>query len=254
MPDANYTSPINIEQLLLTKSLEPLAKTHAEMLKRIEQYDVSGFNEAEVRSNIIDPIVRILGYDKGTIFSADLEHRLTFLGKQLKKADYKFALWKENFWLIEAKKPQIKKPKFGYKDLAQAIEYSIHPTVNAALVVLCDGVKLEIFDQEVSVDEPLLRVGLRNISAEFDKIRAILEPIEIWFFQKRRILRMLDRVFDNEFNMCRVEEFSGLLESRLNAKRNIVLENFRNADKGPSDEQQRAAETASLEDLCEVYL
>ena len=85
MPDANYTSPINIEQLLLTKSLEPLAKTHAEMLKRIEQYDVSGFNEAEVRSNIIDPIVRILGYDKDTIFSADLEHRLTFLGKQLKR-------------------------------------------------------------------------------------------------------------------------------------------------------------------------
>ena len=89
--DPNFTKPINIDERLLTKRLEPLVETHAETLKRIEQYDVSGFNEAEVRSNIIDPIVRILGYDKGTIFSADLEHRLTFLGKQLKKADYKFA-------------------------------------------------------------------------------------------------------------------------------------------------------------------
>ena len=65
---------------------------------------------------------------------------------------------------------------------------------------------------------------------------------------------MLDRVFDKEFNMHRVEEFSGLLESRLQAKRNIVIENFRKAEKGPPDEQVRAAEAASLEELCEVYL
>jgi hypothetical protein len=254
MSDTHFTQPINIDQLLLFKRLEPLEKTHAETLQKIEQYDLSGFNEAEVRSYIIDPIVRILGYDKGTIFSADLEHPLTFLGKQLKRADYKFALWNENFWLIEAKKPQLTKAQFGYKDLAQAIEYSIHPTVNAALVVLCDGVKLEIFDREVSVDAPLLRVMLKNIRAEFDKIRAILEPMQIWFFQKRRIIRMLDRVFDKEFNMYRVEEFSGLLERRLRAKQSTVIENFRNAPKGPSDELQRAAETAGLEDLCEVYL
>jgi hypothetical protein len=103
--DPNFTAPINIDELLLSKLLEPLPQTHAKTLRRIEEYDVSGFNEAEVRSYIIDPIVRILGYDKGTIFSADLEHRLTFLGKQSRKADYKFALWNENFWLIEAKKP-----------------------------------------------------------------------------------------------------------------------------------------------------
>ena len=254
MSDAHFTKPINIGELLLFKRLEPLAKTHAQTLERIEQYDVSRFNEAEVRSNIIDPIVRILGYDKGTIFSADLEHPLTFLGKRLRRADYKFALWNENFWLIEAKKPQVKKTKFGYKDLAQAIEYSVHPTVNAALVVLCDGVKLEIFDREVSVDVPLLRVVLKNIQAEFDKIRALLEPMQIWFFQKRRIIRMLDKVFDKEFNMYRVEEFSALLETRLQAKRNTVIENFRKAEKGPPDEHVRAAEAASLEDLCEVYL
>jgi Type I restriction enzyme R protein N terminus (HSDR_N) len=252
--NADFTKPINIDELLLTKRLEPLSEVHAKTLKRIEQYDVSGFNEMEVRSYIIDPIVRILGYDKGTIFSADLEHRLTFLGRQLRKADYKFALWNENFWLIEAKKPQIKKAKFGYKDLAQGLEYSIHPTVNAALVVLCDGVKLEIFDREVSVDMPLLRVELRNVCAEFDKIRAILEPMQIWFFQKRRIIRMLDRVFDKEFNMYRVEEFSGLLERRLRTKGNTVIENFQKAALGPDDEQVRAARAASLEDLCEVYL
>lgn len=252
--DATFTKPIDIDSLLLTKRLEPLPDTHAESLRKLEQYDVSGFNEAEVRSNIIDPIIRILGYDKGTIFSADLEHPLAFLGKQRRTADYKFALWNENFWLIEAKKPRINKMAFDYKDLAQAIEYSIHPTINAALVVLCDGIKLEIFDREVSVNVPLLRVKVKAISAEFDKIRAILEPIQIWFFQKRRIIRMLDRVFDREFNMHRVEEFSTLIERRLQTKRNIVIENFRAAHKGAGDEHVKAAEVAPLEDLCEVYL
>jgi hypothetical protein len=126
--------------------------------------------------------------------------------------------------------------------------------VNAALVVLCDGLKLEIFDREVSVDAPLLRIELKDIRAGFDKIRAILEPMQIWFFQKRRIMRMLDRVFDKEFNMHRVEEFSGLLDRRLQAKRNTVIENFRKAEKGSPDEQLRAVEAAGLEDLCEVYL
>lgn len=100
---ADLTKPISIDELLLIKRLEPLPDLHVAALKRIEQYDVSGFNEMEVRSNVIDPIVRILGYDKGTIFSADLEHPLTFLGKQQKRADYRLALWNENFWLIEAK-------------------------------------------------------------------------------------------------------------------------------------------------------
>lgn len=71
-----------------------------------------------------------------------------------------------------SEKPQLRRAAFGYKDLAQAIEYSIHPTVNAALVALCDGVKLEIFDREVSVDAPVLRVKIKNISEEFNKIRA----------------------------------------------------------------------------------
>jgi hypothetical protein len=42
---------------------------------------------------------------------------------------------------------------------AQAIEYAVHPNINAALVVLYDGIIVEIFDQEVSVTEPILHEG-----------------------------------------------------------------------------------------------
>jgi hypothetical protein len=39
--------------------------------------------------------------------------------------------------------------------------------------------------------------------------------MQVWFFQKRRIVRLLDKVLDKEFNMNRVEEFSALVERRL---------------------------------------
>jgi hypothetical protein len=247
-----YTNPVNIDELLLTKKLEPLAPEHAETLKKIERLDVAGFTEAEVRYSVIDPIVRILGYDKGTIFSLDLEHQLTFLGKT-RRPDYQLNLWNEGFWLIEAKKPRLDNDKFEYDDLAQAIEYSVHPKVNAALVALCDGVKIEVFDREVNVEEPIVRVARENLSRDFDKLRIVLEPIQIWYFQKRRVLRLLDKVFDREFNMHRVEEFSDLVRGRLQSKRNQILENFRSNVKPDSEEQRQRALSATVEDLIEAY-
>jgi ISXO2 transposase-like protein len=135
--DDPLTQPVKIDDLLLSKRLEPLAAAHAATLVSIAKLDIGTFSEAEVRSYIVDPIVRILGYDKGTIFSADLEHPLKFLGRNL-FPDYKVALWNANFWLIEAKRPNSKLA-FEYDELAQAIEYSIHPSINAALAALCEG-------------------------------------------------------------------------------------------------------------------
>ena len=52
-----------------------------------------------------------------------------------------------NFWLIEAKKPKVTSLKFSIVDIRQAIGYSVHPEINAALVVLCDGRKYAVFRQ-----------------------------------------------------------------------------------------------------------
>jgi hypothetical protein len=70
--DDHPASPINVDDLLLLKRLQPLPPEHVADLEKIANLDVTLFNEAEVRAFIIDPLVRILGYDKGTIFSADL--------------------------------------------------------------------------------------------------------------------------------------------------------------------------------------
>jgi hypothetical protein len=39
------------------------------------------------------------------------------------------------------------------------------------------------------------------------------------FFQKRRVVRLIDKVFDKEFNLRRVEEFRSLIEHRGRATR-----------------------------------
>jgi hypothetical protein len=244
---------IDVDKLLVSKHSEPLSPEKIEVLQHIQDYDVSAFNEAEVRSYIIDPMLRVLGYDKGTPFSTTLESQLTFLG-QTRRSDYHVHLWDENFWLLEAKRPQFGASSFGYEDFSQALEYSVHPSVNAALIVLCDGLKLEIFDREVNVEEPVLHVKINNLVAEFNKVRAILEPMQVWFFQKRRVIRLLDRVFDKEFVMDRVEEFSDLLQRRLRAKRNTIVENFRKTVKPDSDAQREKAESASLPELTEIYM
>jgi len=251
--DDIYAKPISFDDLLQFKALTPLPAAALAELEKNERLDRAGCYEMEVRTYVIDPIVRILGYDKGTNFSTDLGRPIAFLDKN-KFPDYKLNLWQENFWLIEAKRPMPNKPAFGYDEVAQAIEYAIHPTINAALVVLCDGLKIEIFDREVSLTAPILHVERENLRRDFDKLRRLLEPMQVWFFQKRRIVRLLDKVIDKEFNLERLEEFRGLVDRRLATKRARVLENYRLNIK-PDDAQRRAALSAApVEELVNVHL
>jgi hypothetical protein len=252
--DDLYVKPISFDDLLQFKSLTPLSASALDELAKMEKLDVSGFYEGEVRTFIIDPIVRLLGYDKGTDFSVDLGRPVEFLGKK-KFPDYKFHLWQGDFWLIEAKRPLPENAgTFGYDALAQAIEYAVHPNINAAIVVLCDGLKLEIFDREVSITEPILHVDQASLRSEFNKIQALLEPIQVWFFQKRRIVRLIDKVFDKEFNLQRVEEFKALIDRRLTGKRSVVLENFRRNVKPDDEERKKYFLAAPTEELVDVHL
>ncbi len=252
-PDDGYGKPISFDDLQQFKVLNLLPEAAVTELAKLEALDLTGFYEQEVRTFLIDPLVRLLGYDKGTDFSVDLGRPIEFLDKN-KFPDYKFHLWQENFWLIEAKRPLTDRDTFGYDELTQAVEYAAHPNINAALVVLCDGLKIEIFDREVSLTQPVLHVDRTNLRRDFDKLRALLEPIQVWFFQKRRIVRLIDKVFDKEFNQQRVEEFKALIDRRLTSKRGLVLENFRRNVKPDTDDRKQYLLSAPIEELVEVQL
>lgn len=246
----------SIEDLLLnSKALPALPQAAGSELDRIQKLAVTGFSEADVREEIITPLIRLLGYDKGSIFSIEREKKIDFLEKDL-YVDYNVTLWNQNFWLIEAKRPRSKNPKaFRYKDLAQAVEYAVHPEINAALIVLCDGHSIEIFDREVSLLQPVLRVLKKNISRDFHQIRALLGPWQVWFFEKRRVIRLIDRVFNKEFNLGRVEEFRALVNRRLSEKRLTILDNFRSQEYIDHNDNHWLAHlaTADTSELVDVH-
>ncbi|MHB8150679.1 MAG: hypothetical protein ACYDIB_10995 [Desulfobulbia bacterium] len=244
---------INSHQLLLEKGLEPLSKASIEELKRMEELDVSGFSEADVRAEIIDPILRTLGYRKGQDYSVDREKHIRFLGKTSRYIDYNLTLWEKNFWLIEAKKPMPLKPEFGYEELSQAVEYAAHPNIDAALVVLCDGLKLEVFDREQDLERPLLRIIISDLTKQFEELRKLLCPIQIWFFYRRKIIRAIDRVFDHEGNQNRVNEFKQLVEFRLNEKRSQTLDNFRKMKLSNDNGYCDHLSDASIDEIIDVH-
>ncbi|WP_323589590.1 hypothetical protein [Aliarcobacter butzleri] len=235
-----------IENLLTYKGLEPLEEALKE-LKLIQELDVKSFTEADVREEIINPMLRILGYRKGQYFSVDREKHLSFVGKTSKFIDYNLTLWKENFWIIEAKKP-LKGEHFKYKELIQAVEYSIHPKINAAIVVLCDGIKLEVFDREENLEEAILSFKIVDLLDNFNKLRNLVAPMQVWFFYKRRVLRSIDKAFENEFNLNRVEEFRDLIENKFLKIRGKVLKNFQSMEFKDSY-NQNIFSTASIEDI-----
>ncbi|WP_180278881.1 type I restriction enzyme HsdR N-terminal domain-containing protein [Raoultella ornithinolytica] len=237
--------------LLLHKNIEPMHVKYIEELREIEGLDVTEFSEADVRAEIIDPIVRALGYKKSQFSSVNREKHISFLGKTSKYIDYAFTLWKENFWLIEAKKP-LKGECFGYKELSQATEYSIHPEINAAVIVLCDGLKIEVFDREEDLEKPVLAFKIKELVNNFDSLRMILEPMQIWFFYKRRVIKSIDKAFEIEFNIQRVNEFKVLVENRLSKKRDVILKNYQATNFMDKDRSSRLKQ-ASVDDIIDGY-
>lgn len=221
-----YPASLSIESMLLnSKALSPISDETRLSLAKVAKLDVASYSEADVRAEVIDPIVRALGYEKQTYFSLEREKHLKIMNKDL-FIDYNMTLMQENFWVIEAKKVKRKVLRFSETEVRQALMYAVHPEINAALLVLCDGRILHVFDREESLTAPILTIEIKNLVRDFDTIRAVLSPWQAWFFEKRRVLRLIDKVFDREPNMNRLHEFRSLVDDRLAMKRSIVLRNY----------------------------
>lgn len=246
------SGPISIEALTQFKALEPLDEAATETIHRIQSLNVNTFNEAAVREEIITPLLRVLGYDIQSYFSIERERPIRLLGRN-NFLDYDLTLWSTSFWLIEAKRPGSSNVAFSASDIGQALSYAAHPEINAALVVLCDGRKISVFDREEDIQIPILTIYLDNLEENIDQLRYVLSPWQVWFFEKRRIVRQLDKVFDREFNIGRVEEFKKLIEQRLDSKQQMIVNNMRVvlADDNHRDEATEQLRKSPAPDLIE---
>jgi len=250
-------SKLNLSEYMLShKAIEPLNEYAINEIKRIQNLDVTNFTEADVRAEIIDPIVRILGYQKGQFSSVDREKYISFYNGEKKKKqfiDYNFTLWQKSFWIIEAKAPQQNKDSFEFNDLFQVVKYAVHPEINAAIVVLCDGCKIEVFDREEDLNAPLFRIKIPNLLEEFENLTKLLSPMQIWFFHKRRVIRTIDKAFEDEINQNRVNEFKELIISRLAEKRTAILKNFQKTKINDENKYEQQLNVASLDELVDIH-
>src|SRR3546814_16690971 len=78
----------------------------------------------------------------------------------------------------------------------------------------------------------------------------MLSPWQSWFFQKRRVLRLVDKVLDHEINLGRLREFRAELDDSLDRKRVTVMHNQRSIS-SKSDRAQRlqGIQALRIEDL-----
>lgn len=241
----------DISELLL-HSKAPLSLTPEQMveLERISKYDVSTYSEEDVRAEIIDPVIRVLGYAKETYFSTQREKHLKVADGDL-FIDYRMTLWSQAFWVIEAKKVKRKSLKFTSAELQQALLYAVHPEIDAALVVLCDGRVFEVYDRDESVTQPAARVEVKNLPEQFHVLQALLGPWQAWFFQKRRALRVASRVLQLEMTPGRIDEFSDAMQRRVQDARAKVYDNWRNVKPSTDENSQwhSKLEKASIRDI-----
>ncbi|PZO83531.1 MAG: hypothetical protein DI626_08980 [Micavibrio aeruginosavorus] len=243
----------DLEQFLFQKAPPVLGENEVRELERIASLDVSDFKEADVREEIINPILKIIGHQKGQEYSVEREKHIRFVGRKDKYIDYNLTIWEQNFWLIEAKRPDQNQKSFAYKEAQQAMEYAAHPEIRAALVVLCDGIKLEIFDRDENVEAPILSILIKEITQEYNAIAKYLDPLNVWFFYRRRLLKELTRAFEKEGNFTRVEEFKKSMDRHLDKMRGQILDNYRASIKKDNNKYPDILRSATIEDIVEAH-
>ena len=233
-----FAGRLSISSLMQHKALNPLDGEALSRVARIAARNVGGYNEADVREEIVFPILDVLGYDRDAGSSIEREKRVRLVGSN-RYLDYAMTPWSRNHWLIEAKsaKGRNQESLFTADEVEQAVGYSVHPDINAALVVLCDGWKIAVFDREEDLAGPALTVQVSDLVGRIDELRAFFGPWQAWLFEMRRLVRHVDRIFDTEFNMGRVEEFKFLVNDRLDSKRRTVIDNMRRRRIGGEDAQ-----------------
>jgi len=156
-----------------------------------EPIDFQQMNEADVREEILAPLLRRLGYRSGTMNniireqSLSLRYPRAFLGRKNPnkdpllrgKADYICEVEGPIRWVIESKPPNT---EISIDDIEQAYTYANHPEIRAALFCICNGYELRVYQTNLGPDAtPCLCVPYSVFNERFDEIKNLLSPASI---------------------------------------------------------------------------
>jgi hypothetical protein len=146
-------------------------------------FDFSRLNEADVRAEIIDPLLRTLGYQAGAennvIQEGTLRYEYIYLGRKTKRdlqigrPDYVLEVGGYGRWILEAKSPAS---ALVERDFEQAKSYALHPEIAAPVFVITNGRELWIYRASDPFEAPLIKLSYDELRDRWLLIESILSP------------------------------------------------------------------------------
>lgn len=155
---------------------------------KTQSYDFDSLNEADVREEIVAPLLRALNYRAGTqnniVREQPLNYPRAFLGKKKKsdpilrgRADYICEVKNNVRWVIETKAPAA---ILDSDSIEQGWSYANHPEVRAVYFCLTNGRHFKVFQTNKGPDAPpILEWDYHNMEESFGKIQNLLGPDSI---------------------------------------------------------------------------
>lgn len=218
--------------------------------------DFPNFNEAEVRGEFLDFLLRDLGYKSRTVNDIVREQSLilaygqSFFGRKKDsdpplrgKPDYYCIVGGKYRWVLEAKSPQH---EISPDDIQQAYTYALHPEIAAIYYCLCNGLEFRIYRASHHPSAgPIFSVTYAELESNYQIIKNILSPAAIRRdFEGQQIdvgrpigegLRSICRInsgyyqftdnnLDRTLNGLRISITGGSIERREDGKLNAILQ------------------------------
>ncbi|HNQ66870.1 MAG TPA: DNA methyltransferase [Bacteroidales bacterium] len=157
------------------------------------------FKEDAVREELINPILKQLGYKSyghnRIIYSKTLSHPFVKIGSKKRQInivpDYLFEIDGKYSWVLDAKAPD-ENITTG-ENVEQVYSYAIHPDIKADIFALCNGKEFAAFSKEKS--EPLLFFQLSEIDKHWDEIQKLLSPDK---FVEKQILKEPEKKYEKK--------------------------------------------------------
>lgn len=160
-----------------------------------ELLDNPEFKEDSVREEIINPILKGLGYcadiPNQIIRSRRLLHPFVSIGTKKKEIfiipDYLFEVNGKPAWILDAKSPTENLTKTQHVE--QAYSYAIHSEVRVGYFALCNGKEFVLYD--IQKIEPILQFPIVQLPMFWDNLKRLLSPENVFANNHLRLAKDL---------------------------------------------------------------
>lgn len=203
-----------------------------ERLKKLQLLDFGGKGEPFVESNFLTPLLECLGYETHKDYEVrrhgddDTSFKLHYPpveqgARKVKhyQPDYMPTIRKKMFWVIEAKSPKDVVAPFDFQYLVQGLQYCIHPEIQAAYLLLTNGLVSSVYDAhgsvflDADVYEPILEFRAGELVSRWPEIFSVLAVENI----RHRIEDQLKVMYDKLCLSSLDKDYPSALLKRIGA-------------------------------------